>query len=337
MAVMMWCYLGWFWPEDAEPAATLQETLYTRICEGLLMSKFMDGWLLLTDSFRFLFRKPVFLVPLAFAWIVIASIVLYLRYYFEPVSWGVTLFVVFGVVFLITLTICVANIMMLEFMQQLESGERISFGRAIGDALFRDVFKVIPIALIWAIVWFILLLLRAATSKKKGGGRPEPSLRDAALTLGGAGPFSWWKLGLQMVEKVLRMFIFLTLPAIAWENKGPFSAFKRSLEVIKKHPAQFLTSYTLTAVASFIMAIPLLFIFYLDDWGASFSSFFWTGVILYEGVVWTLGIYLEQMSVGLLYLWHLKWLRHGGTGDLSSVPKPDLLDSVYELKPATHR
>jgi len=79
------------------------------------------------------------------------------------------------------------------------------------------------------------------------------------------------------------------------------------------------------------MAVPLIIIFYLDEHGVVFSSLFWTCVIIYEGMVWTLCIYLEQMSVGLLYLWHLKWVNSGSKGELSSVPKPDLLDRYYEL------
>ena len=243
---------------------------------------------------------------------------------------------IFLFIFLITLIISVANIMMLEFMQQIEFGEKISFFKAFKEAVLLDLLKVIPVALIWAIIWFIILIIKVLTSKKKnrGSSRPEPSPRDAALTLAGAnsGPFTWLKLGLTMFEKIIRMYVFLTLPAIAWENKGPFSAFKRSLEILKKHPMQFLTTYTLTGIASLFMAIPLIFIIYMDKFGFFFSPLFWTGVIIYEGIIWTLSIYLEQMSVGLLYLWHIKWLKKGGKGELSDVAKPDLLDNVYELK-----
>lgn len=295
-----------------------------------------EGWKLFNDSFRFLLKKPVFLVPIFFSWVLVTAIVLYMRYYFAaPGGLGPIFLVIFGAVFLITIAVCIANIMMLEFMQQMESGEAISFGKAVKEAAFLDLIKVIPIALIWAIVWFIILIIQVLTSRKKGGSsRPEPSPRDAALTLGGAnsGPFSWLGLGLRMFEKLVRMCVFLALPAIAWENMGPFSAFGRSLEILKKHPLQFITTYTLTGVASLFMAIPLIVIFYLDRSGMPFSSLFWTGVIIYEGFIWTLGIYLEQMSVGLLYLWHLKWVKSGSTGELSSVQKPDLLDNFYELR-----
>ncbi|MDH7517209.1 MAG: hypothetical protein QHH19_02550 [Candidatus Thermoplasmatota archaeon] len=306
-----------------------------------VLTKLGEGWVLLADSFRFLRKKPIFLVPLFFSWIFVAAIVLILRYYIYfgiPHSleeFYLILLFIFLIIFLITLIICMANIVMLEFIQQIELGEKISFGKALKEAVILDSYKVIPVALIWAIVWFIILIIKVLTSKKKGRtSRPTPSPRDAALTLAGynSGPFSWFKLGLRMFEKLFRMYIFLTLPAIAWENKGPFSAFKRSLEIIKKHPLQFLTTYTLTGVAAFFMAIPILIILLMVRAGMDFPDLFWMGVIIYEGIVWTLGIYLEQMSVGLLYLWHLKWVKNGETGELSSVPRPDLLDEYYELK-----
>lgn len=224
--------------------------------------------------------------------------------------------------------------MMLEFMQQMESGEKISFSKAFAEAVGIDFIRIIPIAIIWSILWFIIVVIRALTSKKRGSGKSEPSPRDAARTLGGAesGPFSWLGLGLSMIEKLIRMVVFLSLPAIAWENKGPFSALGKAFGIIKKHAVQFLTTYTLTGIAALFMAIPLAIIFALDESGVKFSDLFWTVVIIYEGIVWTLGIYLEQMSTGMLYLWHLKWVQNGSVGELSSVPKPDLLDDVYELK-----
>ena len=46
-------------------------------------------------------------------------------------------------------------------------------GKAIKEAVFLDLIKVIPVALIWAIVWFILLIIRVLTSKKKGRSCPR--------------------------------------------------------------------------------------------------------------------------------------------------------------------
>ena len=131
---------------------------------------------------------------------------------------------------------------MLEFMQQIESGERISLFKALKEALVFDLLKVIPISAIWAIIWFLILLLKAMTSKRRGERRAEPSIRDAARTLGGAssGPTSLIGLGLNMFGKLVRMTVFLTLPAIAWENKGPFSSIAHAFRIIKQHLYSYL-------------------------------------------------------------------------------------------------
>lgn len=301
-----------------------------------LFSNIAEGWKLFSDSFKVLSRHPVFLVPLFFGWILIAGLILYLRYYFIfPKSLGLVLVEAYLFLFLITFIISLCNVIMLEFVQQIELGKKISFSKAVKEAFVFDLLKVIPVAAIWAFVWFIILLIKVLTSKKRERStRAKPSVRGAALTLGGAkaGPFSWLKLGLSMFEKIVRMVVFLALPAIAWENKGPFSSFKKAVEIVRKHPVQFLTTFTLTGIAALFMVVPLAIIFYLDKSGVVFSSLFWTGVIIYEGLVWTLSNYLEQMSVCLLYLWHLKWMKKGGIGDLSSVVRPSLLDEIYEFR-----
>ncbi len=300
-----------------------------------ILNSINEGWKLFKDSLIVVFKKPVLLLPIFISWIVFAGIVLYFRYYFKtPDSVWFAYFHFYLILFIIAYVITLMNLLMLEFVQQIESGEKISLSKALKEFFSWDFFAVIPLALLLALVWFIILIIVILTSKSKEKERADPSIRDAARTLGGAesGPFSWAKLGLSMFEKLVRMSIFLSLPAIAWENKGSFSAFRKSIEIIRKHPVQFLTTYTITGFAALLMALPLIPIFLLDETGFVFSTAFWVVVIIYECIIWSLGIYLEQMSVGLLYLWHLKWEKKGSKGDLSSVSKPDLLDEFYELK-----
>jgi hypothetical protein len=286
------------------------------------LSNIAEGWSLFKDSLRVVRHKPILLVPILFSWIVIALIDLCAWYYLyaawyrsevEPSS-HLALLCVYAHVFLVTITICIANIVMLEFMQQMESGQDISFSKALKEAVILDLLKIIPLAAIWAALWVVISILASAARKKRGGG--SSFIFDR-------------------IQQVLRMAVFLALPAIAWENKGPFSAIAQSARIIRKHSVVFLASYTLTALTGFVMALPLLVICVLLKGGVTFPTIFWAGVIIYMGLVWTLGMYLEQMSLGLLYLWHLKWVRSGAKGGLSSVPEPDLLDNVYELKHIT--
>jgi len=85
---------------------------------------------------------------------------------------------------------------------------------------------------------------------------------------------------------------------------------------------------TLTEFALAIMFLPILPIFIAAKLNIAIPAVLWLCVILYEGIAWTLGVYLEQMSVGLLYLWQMNWERDGSTCDLKDHPKPDLLDAA---------
>lgn len=135
-----------------------------------------------------------------------------------------------------------------------------------------------------------------------------------------------------MLEKLLRMTVFLALPAICWEGKNSFSAFHEAVKIIKKHPAQFLTEYALTGTAGLIMALPLIPILLIDKMNVVIPNSIWLLVIIYEGFIWTLGVYLEQMTTALLYLWHLKWKNGGESGDLSEFLIPDLLADFHNLR-----
>ncbi len=299
----------------------------------VFFSKVGEGWKTFKDSIAFIFKKPVFLIPIFFSWIVVATVVLYNRYYFPEFQsfWFIVLYIYFLIV-IMSFSIIFVNTIMLELIQQIETGKKTSFSKALKETLGSNLIKIIPIALIWALVWLFIVILRALTSKARKGGKAQPSARDAARTLSGMNsPFSLSRLGLSMMEKAIRMTVFLALPAVAWENQGPFSAFKKSFSIIKKHPVQFLTSYSLTFVAGVVMALPLIPIYILDELEVVLPSIVWVAVIIYVGIIWTLEVYLEQMSVGMLYLWHMKWLKKGGQGELSSVKKPDLFDEIHEL------
>ncbi len=284
----------------------------------------VEGWYLFKNSLRVLRHKPVLLAPIFLSWIVVTTINVCVWYFLyagwhrseaEP-SERLVLLCVYCHVFVVSLIICIANIMMLEFMQQMESRQKISFSKALKEAVILDLVKTIPLAAVWAALWLLISILKCIVRKRKGRGA-------------GSSDFI-----LNRIQQAIRMAVFLALPAIAWENKGPFSSIAQSVRIIRKHSIEFLTTYTLTALTSILLAIPLLIILILSK-AVTFPTAFWAGVIIYVGFVWSLGIYMEQMSLGLLYLWHLRWVESGSKKQLSSVPEPDLLDEVYELEYVT--
>jgi hypothetical protein len=288
---------------------------------GKLFRQIKDGWVLVKESIKIVQTYPVLIVPLFVTWIFMALCVLIVRY--TNTSSIVTLAAFFAVIYSLVLS-C---LLLLELMQQIETGSKLSLTQAIGGVIGKNALKAVPIALVWAVLWFILLLL----TPKKRKEDTQASLNDAAATLSGANsPFG---LGLELLKKLLRMFFFLTLPAIAWEGKGPIGGFKRAFIVVKKHPVQFLSTYALTLAAATLMALPLIPYYFVLEAEIVLPNWVLIVVIIYSAIVWTTEIYLEQMSLGLLYLWHLKWEKSGTIGNIESIDKPSLLDNVHELTP----
>lgn len=301
-------------------------------------NKFNKRWELLSDLFHFIVKKPIFLLPIFLVWIINAGGILYFRYWWELPKEISSLFLT---IFIFILVLCyfinLAGILMLEFVRQIENAEIISLKKAAKET-FKNSGKVLLLSFIWASVWFIFVLIEALieilTNKETRSERPRLSFRDAAKTLAGINsPFSWLEFGLGLLAKFIRMILFLSLPAIVWEGKGQISSLKRSFQIVKTHSFDFFSTYSLTLIVIAIIALPSSVIFILDEEGVLIPNILWTITIIYIGIIWSLQIYLEQMMVGMLYLWHLKWEKSSNKNDsLLSVQKPNLLDNFHEFK-----
>jgi len=280
-----------------------------------------QGWKLFTLSIAAIKRYPILLAPLILVWIVLAAIAVGLQYVGDIPLW-----LIFLLIFVVAYSISAACLVLLEVMQQIEAGEKPRLMKAWLEFIAKDSLKVLPIAFVWAVIWFILLILQALSAKSRRKSQAA-SLENTAKSISDmATPFSWFRLGLDMVEKLIRMTVFSILPAIAWQGLGPWKGTKRGIGIIIKHPVEFLANYGLTGIAVVCMGIPLSIISYIDQSGTHLPVYVWIAVIIYSGIVWTLGMYLEQMSVALLFLWHLKWEQAGSPeGGLSSIPQPQLL------------
>jgi hypothetical protein len=290
---------------------------------GKFIQELKDGWTLVRESMIIARKYPKLLVPLFVTWVFIAGCVLSYRYLPIEGYWSVVI-----IFFAIVYGLVLSCLFLLELIQQLESGKKLSIATAVIDVVRQSAIKSLPVAFVWAVMWFILLLF---TPKKRDDDNPESSLSDAAETLSGANsPFN---IGLELLKKLLRMFFFLTLPAIAWEGKGPLTGFKQAFKIVKKHPVQFLSTYSITLAAATFIALPLIPYYIAAEADVVLPAWAYIVVIIYSGIVWTTEIYLEQMSLALLYMWHLKWEYYGVTSDLSDVPRPSLLDDVQELVP----
>jgi len=101
------------------------------------------------------------------------------------------------------------------------------------------------------------------------------------------------------------------------------------------------TGFSLTYVLAGLLFLPVsLLMFAVDEGLLTLSSTQWCLVIGYSGLVWTVSIYMEQMFVADLFLWHKEYeqavaaARRRGheRPSIREVPRPTLLDDVASLE-----
>jgi hypothetical protein len=236
-----------------------------------------------------------------------------LKYFYQWKNYDLAtnLGVVFLEIFIFSFSILMACDVILEMIRQIENDEP-SLIVAIGKTIIKDMVKILPLATVWAIIWFILSIIEVLLSKKRGDDN-DLNAYNVAETLSGYGNISISTAFIEAINKGVRMVLFLILPAVAWENLGFGVAVKKGFAILKAHLGDFANGYALTYLTAVIVFLPAAIIFELGTGRHGnpplihFPEYVWVGVIIYMGFAWSFCIYMEQMFMAQLYLWHLKW------------------------------
>lgn len=301
-----------------------------------------NGWDLIRESIKVFNYYPRFIVPLMLTWLIYAPIILYLEYWF---NWDAytslqTFFIIFGIIFIFAFLLSFSCSMLLELIQQLESGQKLSVTKAFGYSLTHNTLKILPVVFVWTVIWFVLLVIQALLTKSKKREKESFSAENAAKTLAGYQSFSLSRAFFKALEKGVRMIVFLILPAIAWENLGFWGSVKKGIAVFKSNLAIFVAGFSLTGLVTAIIFLPpALLIYVSDETGVTLPNWAWAATIIYIAFAWSYSIYLEQMFAAELYLWNYKWekavivAQQAGQPipSINDVPHPSLLDNVQEL------
>jgi hypothetical protein len=295
-------------------------------------SQWRRGWKLIVQSMAAFQQYPYLILPILSVWLVYAPCVLYLKYYFDWNRHGVgdSLVVMFFFIAFLSFCILLACDVLLELIKQLEDGAPSLMG-ALGATFRKDLMNLLPLALAWAFIWFALTLLEALFSRRddqESSGDAELDAQSAFETLADFGNFSLGRAFLEAVKKGVRMLVFLILPAIAWEDMNFIDASKKGLGVLKAHLGEFARGYALTYAAAMVVFLPPAILFLI---GTShhrqpplvhIPEGVWVAATIYVGLAWSFSLYLEQMFVAQLYLWHMKWERKFEVARLSKRPLP---------------
>jgi hypothetical protein len=301
-----------------------------------IFERWQKSCALLTHSMNVLRAYPVLFVPVMAVWLVFAPCYLYLRFQFHWHQHGT--WAQFGVSFLFIAALSVLLLfscdVVLHLIRQIEGG-RPSLGQAVRDAITKDAVRLLPLALTWAIVWFALAVIEALLTRKRSEDDSVDESLDAesaAEALAGDAEFSLSAAFVRALEKGVRMVMFLVVPAIAWEGLGVVEAARRGIDILRENKAEFARGYALTYVATFAAGVPAALVILLGSSRhgppiVAFPQWVWVGLIIYLGLLWSLSIYLEQLFMAQIYLWHLTWERAVREALDQNKEMPELVDT----------
>jgi preprotein translocase subunit SecG len=287
------------------------------------------GWRLIVHSLNVFKAYPTFLVPILAVWTLYAPAVLYLRYGYRwnAHSPAIDLAVVFLFIFALSFCILMSCAVVLDMIRQIESGAP-SLSKAVAKAFGQDMVRLLPLAAVWALVWFALTLVEAIFSKKDSSENETLTAQHAAETIANYRDFSFSGAFIDALKKGVRMVVFLIMPAIVWENLDFYAATKKGLAVLRAHLSDFGAGYALTYAAAAVVFLPPAIILELGTGRhgnppiAHFPDSVWAATIIYMGLAWSFSIYLEQMFMAQLYLWHMTWEESVSRAKLTHQPAP---------------
>lgn len=308
-----------------------------------MLQGFKNSWNIIIDSFRIFTHHPVFLVPLMLTWMVYAPIILWIEFSLDTkkLTFMEDLFYALGIVFVFAFILSLSCSLLLELIQQKESGQKLNLLKACSDTFRHNMVNMLPIILLWTVVWFLLLVVQAFFSKgKESDEKEELTAENAARALADGGQWSFSKAFFRALQKIVRMGVFLILPAIAWENMDFVRAWKRGMHVLSLHKTEFVSGFILTEGVAFLIFLPVGILFFVtSEMHVPLPDYIWLISIMYISVAWSYSLYVEQMFTALLFLWHRKWEKEVEIAKSLNMPpppfskteKPSLLDDIHEF------
>ena len=295
------------------------------------MQRVQSGWTVFKRILSFIFRKPYLLIPMLLAWAVYvgAAYWIYANLDIEGMEIVMQLVVLFAFTCLSTFTIGIASLFILELIEQHETTGRMNPFKALLEMLIKDLWRALPIIIVWSIVDFVLLLVIAllnSTRKRKHGPRRPKGFIQRAV---------------EAFRDLVRMGSMTVFTVIAWENLGPKASFDKGYGVFKKQFAEMLTGFGLNKIMGLLLGVPVILVIIGLNMEMLPVEPTMIGLVIYMSIVWSLGKLIEQLFVSELYLWYLHYekavedAKRRGTEppkSLNDVPKPSFTDDNFDLK-----
>ncbi len=306
-----------------------------------MASSFLSAFRVLGDSITVLVKFPIFFLPLIFSWMVFFGVLLAFSL-FDFSKFGVEVFVaaIFLAVFVFSFTFTFCCTLVLEFIQQVETGFEVNFFSALKETFEKDFFKIVPLSFFFVPIWLLLTFLEVLVFLRPTPSKGFYAPGTIAEKLKALEDVSIASIPFKGISRGLRMLSFLSLPAIAWEDKSFSKSIKRGYSIFMSQFSEFMSSFALAEVALFFVLIPIAVFLALNYYVLFLPlNIVLSWVVCFCVFMVSFLMFLELIFSATLFLWHLKWEKSFEDAvkagkplpRLIDVPRPTILDNIPDL------
>lgn len=318
------------------------------------------SWELIYDAILAFKHYPVLLVPLLAFSALFSGLLVYIVFHMgsTELSKAMLWSIIALVFFVYSFGLAASCSTLVELVRHIESGEKPSLGSALHATFTKNLPGLLLLSLFWLIVEIICFIISALISsvmerlnKHKRITRFNQSLQQA-IALQKATPqnIATLMMGLtgsgdpndidNYLAKLARMSVFLAIPSISWEKGTAFSPLKRAWKIGKSNFGMFLSGFVLSELIATIVFLPPLALFIAQNEGFVVPDFLWYLTIAYIVFGISCRLYLEQIFIAKLFLWHMKFedavataKRDGNRvpSGIHEVARPKLMDDIAEF------
>ncbi len=291
------------------------------------------SWSLAEYSLAVFKRYPILFLPLLGVWLMYALIMVYFKDFFNwsDVSRQYFPWAIFYILFFVSLFILLSYSFLLEFIQQIESGQEPKITNVALLTYTKNFLGIFFLAFIWTLLYILLtaielvlfFLAGSKRSKNKNAIKTSISYQFQGNII----------LLFSFIQKGLRMLIFLIMPAIVWEDKSVFESFRRGKHVFEESINEFAANFLITDIIFIFIILPVIMVFITGGY-VGMSPDLKNAIVFLVGFVWLYSLYLEQFFSAELFLWNIKREkeeRFGKKVSLSKIPRPSLLNGIPEM------
>jgi hypothetical protein len=290
-----------------------------------LVKGFSAGVMLLVDTGKLVYKYPVFLFPLTISSLFLGSY----TYLYEMTSFFSQFTdaqAVGGVLFLYSFTLTFTGSLTMEWIQHIENGYSPKFWNGLKATLLHNLPRLLPVAGLWMTVWLMIILVEIVL---------DFIIDKLTFSLAERARWAAIRETMDFVRKGLRMFFFLNLPAVGWQDHGPVSSLKRSWSIVKNHFREFSEGYLGTYFIGFVLSLFSLAILPFYFSGTVTEREMRLFAIVYGSIGTSLIFFMEQLFAGKLFLQVLQWeamKQDDPDLDLDDVDKPKFHDDVPDFR-----